>query len=66
LKFASIIGSYGWRSNAIEQIQGLIPNLKVEVLDPVLSRGYPRDAEFKALDHLADAVLEKHRSAGLL
>ena len=41
-RFASIIGSYGWSSKAVEQIAGLIPNLKVEVLDPVLCKGYPR------------------------
>jgi len=61
LKFASIIGSYGWSSKAIEQIAGMIPNLKVEILDPVLVRGYPRDADFKALDKLADTIAEKHR-----
>jgi flavorubredoxin len=36
LRFASIIGSYGWSSKAIEQIAGLIPDLQVEILDPVL------------------------------
>jgi len=61
LKFASIIGSYGWSSKAIEQIAGLIPNLKVEILDPVLCKGFPREADFRALDNLAATIAEKHK-----
>ena len=64
LKFASIIGSYGWSSKAVEQIAGLIPNLKVEMLDPVLCRGFPKEADFKALDDLAAAIAEKHQEHG--
>ncbi|NQU37031.1 MAG: FprA family A-type flavoprotein [Actinobacteria bacterium] len=60
LRYASIIGSYGWSSKAIEQIAGLIPNLKVEILDPVLCRGYPQEDTFVALDRLAAAIAEKH------
>ncbi|MBN2030947.1 FprA family A-type flavoprotein [bacterium] len=61
LRFASIIGSYGWSSKAIEQITGLIPNLKVEILDPVLCKGYPRETDFKALEKLADTIASRHR-----
>jgi len=60
LKFASIIGSYGWSSKAIEQIAGLIRNLKVEILDPVLCKGFPRETDFRALDNLAATIAEKH------
>jgi flavorubredoxin len=65
-KFASVIGSYGWHSKAIEQIAGLIPNLKVEILNPVLGKGYPKEAEFKALDDLAGTIHKKHREANLI
>jgi len=60
LRFASIIGSYGWSSKAIERITELLPNLKVEILPPVLCRGYPRADDFRALDALADAITQKH------
>ena len=60
LRFASIIGSYGWNSKTVEQIAGLIPNLKVEILDPVLCRGHPRESDFAALDRLAARIVEKH------
>lgn len=62
LKFASIIGSYGWNSKAVDQIASLIPNLKIEILDPVLCKGYPKDGDFKALDNLAGVIAEKHKS----
>jgi flavorubredoxin len=66
LKFASVIGSYGWSSKAIEQIAGLIPNLDVEIIEPVLCKGVPREADFQALEYLAAAIAEKHREHNLV
>ena len=60
VKFASIIGSYGWGSRAIDDIIKLIPNLKVELLEPVLAKGLPNIEDFQALDNLASASAEKH------
>ena len=65
LKFASVIGSFGWGSKAVEQIAAMIPNLKAEVLPPVICRGLPRASDFTALDKLADTIAQKHRSLGL-
>ncbi len=64
LKFASIIGSYGWGGKAVEQLAGMIPNLKVELLEPVLSKGFPKEADFRALDNLADTIAQKHKKHG--
>ncbi len=64
LQFVSIIGSYGWGSKAVEQLTGMIPNLKAEVLDPVICKGSPRDEDFKALDNLASTIAEKHKESG--
>ena len=64
LKFASIIGSYGWNTKAVERIAGLIPDLKVEILDPVQCKGGPREADFEALDRLAASIAEKHAEHG--
>ena len=65
LKFASIIGSYGWGGKTVEQLVGMLPNLKVELLEPVLCKGYPKEADFKALDTLAEAIAQKHKENGL-
>lgn len=62
LKFVSIIGSYGWGSRVVEQLVGMIPNLKAEILDPVLIKGAPKDSDLRALDRLADAIVNKHRA----
>jgi flavorubredoxin len=64
-KFASIIGSYGWGSKMVEQIAGMIPNLKVEILDPVVAKGFPKEEDFKALDRLADEILNKHKELNI-
>ena len=64
LQFISIIGSYGWGSKAVEQLTGMIPNLKAEVLAPVLSKGFPREEDFKALDDLASTIAKKHKERG--
>jgi flavorubredoxin len=61
-KFVSIIGSYGWGGKMVKQLAGMIPNLKVEILDPVVIKGSPRDVDFAALDKLATAISEKHRA----
>ncbi len=60
LRYAAIIGSYGWGTKAVEQLTGLIPNLKVEVLGAVMCKGLPRKEDFAALDALADSICEKH------
>jgi flavorubredoxin len=66
LKFASIIGSYGWGGKTLEQLTALLPNLKVELLEPVLIKGYPREADFKALDNLVEAIAQKHKEHGFV
>jgi len=66
LQFISIIGSYGWGSRAVEQLKGMIPNLKAEVLDPVISKGFPREEDFKAVDNLASTIAEKHKEHGFV
>jgi flavorubredoxin len=61
LKFASIIGSYGWGSRMVEQTKGMLSNLKVELLEPVVIKGFPKEEDFKALDRLADEIMNKHK-----
>jgi flavorubredoxin len=65
LKFLSIIGSYGWGGKTVETLAGMIPNLKVEVLTPVLCKGLPSEADCKALDDLAAAIAAKHKEHNL-
>jgi len=61
LRFASVIGSYGWGGRMLEQIKGMTTNLKVEFIEPIIVKGYPREEDFKSLDKLADEILKKHK-----
>jgi flavorubredoxin len=61
LRFASIIGSYGWGGRTVEQLTGMLSNLKIELLEPILVKGFPREADFKALDNLAATIAQKHK-----
>ncbi|MFX1582183.1 MAG: FprA family A-type flavoprotein [Promethearchaeota archaeon] len=64
-RYASIIGSYAWGGKMVEQLAGMIPNLKVEILEPVIAKGYPKKSDLKALDKLADEILAKHKAIGI-
>jgi flavorubredoxin len=64
VKFLSIIGSYGWGGKTVETLAGMISNLKVEVLEPVLCKGIPSTTDFEALDRLASAIAQKHKENG--
>jgi flavorubredoxin len=66
VKFVSIIGSYGWGGKAVEQLAAMIPNLKVEVLEPVLCKGLPHPADFEALEKLAATIAQKHKAEGFV
>ncbi len=64
-RFLSIVGSYGWGGKAVETLAAMIPNLKVEVLTPVLCKGLPSEADLKALDDLAATIAQKHEQEQL-
>ena len=42
-----------------------MPNIKAEILEPVLAKGEPKQADFVALDRLADEILAKHKENGI-
>jgi flavorubredoxin len=65
-RFASIIGSYGWGGKMVEQITAAIPNLKVEVQKPVVAKGFPKEEDLTELDRLADDILARHKSLGII
>jgi flavorubredoxin len=59
-RFVSVIGSYGWGSKMVEQLQENVSSLDVEFIEPVVVKGLPRKKDFDALDALADAILKNH------
>jgi flavorubredoxin len=61
IKFATVIGSYGWGGKTVETIAGMLSNLKIEVLPPVLCKGIPKEADYTALENLATTIAQKHK-----
>jgi flavorubredoxin len=61
LKFISIIGSYGWGGRTVEILADIVSSLKAEIIEPVIIKGYPEEADFKMLDELAEKISNKHR-----
>jgi len=59
-KYAAVIGSFGWGGKLPDQLAALLPNLKVELLEPVVIKGAPKATDFAALDKLAETIQQKH------
>ena len=66
LKFATVFGSFLWGGKTVETLSGLLTNIKPEIIEPVYIKGLPRPEDYAALDRLADAIVQKHRAAGLI
>jgi len=62
LRYASVIGSYGWGGKMLENISAMIGNLKVEILSPVIVKGYPKEEDYNSLIKLAGEIAEKHKN----
>jgi len=59
-KWATVIGSFGWGGRTVEKLQGMLGSLDAEFLEPVLVKGLPREADFGALDTLAQTIYDNH------
>ena len=65
VRFAAIIGSYGWAGKMPDTVKAAMPNLKVELLPGVVSKGLPTAADLEAVDALAAPIAAKHKDLGL-
>jgi flavorubredoxin len=66
VRFASVIGSYGWGGKSVETIVKMLDHVKVEVIEPVMVKGLPDEATFQELNRLADEILKKHRESNIV
>jgi flavorubredoxin len=65
VKFAAVIGSYGWGGKTAETLVKMLDHVKVEVLEPVTVRGAPDEAALQAIERLADDILARHKSINI-
>lgn len=61
-KYLLIIGSYGWGGRTVEQLKNMISNLNIEIMEPVLVKGLPKDEDLEKIEKLADEIVLKNRS----
>ncbi len=66
VKVASIVASYGWGGLGVKQIQNMLSNLKVEFVEPVLIKGYPKESDFKKLDEFVKTFSNKISQGGVV
>ncbi|MEM2192487.1 MAG: FprA family A-type flavoprotein [Candidatus Hadarchaeales archaeon] len=66
LRFISIIGSYGWGENVVENIKKEISALKAQMIEPVIVRGHPKEKDFAALDRMAEEIYKLHRENNIV
>jgi len=66
LKYVSVMGSYGWGGRMLDQITEMISSLRVEMITPLIIKGFPKDEDYKKIDAMADEITAKHEKLGLI
>lgn len=54
----AVMGSFGWEGDLPEQVIALLPRLKAKVLEPVMTKGLPREAALEGITRLADDIAD--------
>jgi len=65
-RFVSVIGTYSWGGVMLDKIKDLVKNLKVELIEPVVIKGYPKENNIKKIKILAEKIADSHKKLGLL
>ncbi len=65
-RYATIIGSYGWGGRTVDVITEMLSRSQMEILDPVLIRGFPTDPDYQALERLAETIATRHREDAMV
>jgi flavorubredoxin len=60
LRHAVIIGSQAWGGKTVDTLKGLLAGLKLELLDPLMSKGLPTSEDLLAVDNLAETIRSRH------
>jgi flavorubredoxin len=60
-RFAGLIGSYGWANKMINQLGELLDGSAIELLEPLLIKGFPTIEDYESVDKLAELIYQKHQ-----
>ena len=64
LKFVSVMGPW-MRGRILNQITGMISTLKVDMISPLIIKGFPKDEDYKKIDEMADEIASQHKKLGI-
>ena len=60
VRYATVVGSYGWGGKTVQVITELLSGSSIKFLDPVILKGNPAYEGYAALDVLAETIAQKH------
>ncbi len=65
-KVLGIMGSYGWGGRTVDILKSNLGSLRVELLEPLLIKGLPREEDYEKIREFAKKIAEKHRKLGVM
>jgi flavorubredoxin len=60
LRHAAIVGSQAWGGKTVDILKGLLAGLKLELFEPLMSKGLPTAEDLAAVDRLAETIVARH------
>jgi flavorubredoxin len=66
LKFVSVLGSFGWGGRMLDQITGMISTLKVDMISPLIIKGFPTEEDYNKIEEMADEIASQHKKLGII
>ena len=66
LKFISVLGSFGWGGRMLDQITGMISTLKVDMISPLIIKGFPTEDDYSKIEEMADEIASQHKKLGII
>jgi flavorubredoxin len=60
LRHVAIVGSQAWGGKTVEILKGLLAGLKIEMFEPLMSKGLPTPDDLTAVDKLAADIQARH------
>jgi len=66
IRYAAVIGSYGWGGKAPDMIVKMLDHVRVEVLGTIMVKGLPDEKTLADLDRLAEEIARKHKENNIV
>jgi flavorubredoxin len=64
LRHAAIVGSQAWGGKTVDTLKGLLAGLKLEMFEPLMSKGLPTAEDLAAVDKLGENIRARHAALG--